>query len=366
MRKTAFRMAAGLLALSLGAAACGGSSGGGGTTSGNNAGGSKVPGVTDTTITIGSHQPLTGPAAPGYSEIAPSSKAMFDYINKNGGINGRKIEYKYLDDAYNPTQTVSVVNQLVLQDNVFAIFNGLGTPTHEKVLDFLNSNKVPDLFVASGCKCWDQPQKYPYTFGWQPKYTTEGAVMGKYIADNLKGKKVAYFYQNDDFGKDGVEGLDKYVPKSQVVARETYTTSNTDLSSSIQKMQSAGADVVVSFSIPAFTALLKLGMLKAGWSPQLFVSNVGSDPVTLSGLLESFAKKGGANVKGNQLTEGIYTNAYLPPYGGSSEGPMGQALQEDPRRGRSAVRLRRQRGVRHERGVDVRRGAEGGGQGPHA
>lgn len=320
MRKTAFRMAAGLLALMLGAAACGGSSGGSGSKSGNNnnnAGGN-VPGVTATTITIGSHQPLTGPAAPGYSEIAPSAKAMFDYINKNGGINGRKIIYKYLDDGYNPTNTVSVVRELVLQDNVFAIFNGLGTPTHEKVVDFLNQQKVPDLFVASGCKCWNEPKQHPYTFGFQPEYTVEGAVMGKYIADNLKGKKIAYFYQNDDFGKDGVEGLDKYIPASQVVARTTYTTSNTDLTSQVSQMKSKGADVVVSFSIPAFTALLKLNMLKAGWNPEIYVSNVGSDPVTLSGLLEAFAKKGGATVQGNQLIQGLHTNAYLPPYGAST------------------------------------------------
>ncbi len=319
-RKSLLRATAGLATVFIAAAACGGSSNGG---SNNNAGGTtkNVPGVTATSVLIGSHQPLTGPAAPGYSEIAPSAKAMFDYINANGGINGRKITYKYLDDAYNPTNTVNVVKQLVLQDQVFAIFNGLGTPTHEKVIDFLNQNKVPDPFVASGCACWDQPQKYPYTFGWQPKYTIEGAVMGKYIADNFKGKKVAYFYQNDDFGKDGVTGLDKYIPKDMVVDRETYTAGNTDIAPQVQKLKSSGADIVVSFSIPAYTALLKLNSLKLSYNPQLFVSSVGSDPVTLSGLLEAFAKQGGASVQGNALIQGLQTVGYLPPYGGANEGP---------------------------------------------
>ena len=110
-----------------------------------------APGITPTTITIGSHQPLTGPAAPGYSEIAPASAAYFAYVNANGGVYGRKIVYKYLDDAYNPTTTASVVHQLVLQDGVYAIFNGLGTPTHLAAVSFLNSEKVPDVFVASGC-----------------------------------------------------------------------------------------------------------------------------------------------------------------------------------------------------------------------
>ncbi len=116
-----------------------------------------APGITPTTITIGSHQPLTGPAAPGYSEIAPASAAYFAYVNAHGGVYGRKIVYKYLNDAYDPTTTASVVRQLVLQDNVYAIFNGLGTPTHLAVVSFLNSEKVPDAFVASGCECWNQP-----------------------------------------------------------------------------------------------------------------------------------------------------------------------------------------------------------------
>jgi branched-chain amino acid transport system substrate-binding protein len=271
-----------------------------------------APGITPTTILIGSHQPLTGPAAPGYSEIAPASTAYFDYVNAHGGIYGRKIIYKYLNDAYDPTTTASVVRQLVLQDNVYAIFNGLGTPTHLAVVSFLNSEKVPDVFVASGCDCWDNPTTYPETFGWQLDYIREGKILGQYVAQNFKGKKIAFFYQDDEFGMDGVKGLEDEIPASMVVAKEAYVDTNVNIAPQVAALRASGAQVVVSFSIPAFTALLKLNSLKLGFNPQLVVSDVGSDPITLSGLLEAFAKEGGATVNGNTLIQGIITDGYLP------------------------------------------------------
>src|SRR6201997_4199918 len=274
-----------------------------------------APGITATTITVGTHQPLTGPAAPGYSEIAPASAAYFAYVNANGGVYGRKIVYKYLDDAYNPTTTASVVRQLVLQDNVYAIFNGLGTPTHLAVESFLNSQKVPDVFVASGCDCWNQPTADPETFGWQLDYIREGKILGQYVAKHFAGKKVAYFYQDDEFGMDGVKGLDYEIPKSMVVARQSYVPTNVNVAPQAAALRASGAQVVVSFSIPAFTALLKLNSLKLGFSPTLVVSNVGTDPATLGGLVTTFAKSAGATVNGNQLTNGIITDEYLPALG---------------------------------------------------
>jgi len=274
-----------------------------------------APGITPTSILIGSHQPLTGPAAPGYSEIAPASAAYFAYVNAHGGVYGRDIDYKYLDDAYNPTQTATVVRQLVLQDNVYAIFDGLGTPTHLAVESFLNAQKVPDVFVASGCNCWDQPTTDPETFGWQLDYIREGKILGAYIAKHFKGKKIGYFYQDDEFGMDGVKGLDYEIPSSMVVSRQSYVDTNVNVAPQVAALRAAGAQVVVSFSIPAFTALLKLTSLKLGFSPTLVVSNVGSDPITLSGLLESFAKQGGATVNGNSLTNGIITDGYAPSLG---------------------------------------------------
>jgi ABC-type branched-subunit amino acid transport system substrate-binding protein len=299
---------------SLVAAGCGssGSSGSGG------AAAASVPGITKTQILIGSHQPLTGPAAPGYSEIAPAANAYFQYVNAHGGIYGRKIKYTYLDDGYDPSKTVSVVHQLVLQDNVFAIFNGLGTPTHLAVVKYLNGAKVPDLFVASGCDCWNNPSTYPYTFGWQLDYVREGKILGAYIKQHFAGKKIGYFFQNDEFGQDGVKGLDMEIPHSQVVSRQSYVPTNVNIGPAVAALKASGAQVVVSFSIPAFTALLKLGALKLGWNPTFVVSDVGSDPITLAGLLEAFAKQGGATVQGNQLTQGIITDGYLPTLGDTS------------------------------------------------
>ena len=279
-------------------AACGESTGSTNTAS--------APGITGTEIKIGSTQPLTGPAAPGYSEIAPAANAYFQYVNAHGGVFGRKITYEYLDDGYNPTTTSSVTRKLVLQDKVFAVFNALGTPTHLAVVDYLNSEKVPDLFVASGCNCWNDPSTHPYTFGWQPDYTIEGKILGQYIQQSLAGKKVGYFYQNDEFGLDGVKGLDQQL--SSVATRQNYVPTNTNVAPQISALQASGAQVVVSFSIPAFTALALLTAAKLNYHPIWVVSNVGSDVPTLTGLLTKFS----SGAAGGQLLTGMVTDAYLP------------------------------------------------------
>ena len=275
---------------------------------GGGGGGSSAPGVTKTSVLIGSHQPLTGPAAPGYSEIAPAAKAYFAYLNAHGGVNGRKINLVYKDDGYNPTKTVTVVKQLVLQNKVFAIWGGLGTPTHTKVVDYLNSSKVPDLFVSSGCPCWDDGGSHPYTFGWQPNYTIEGKILGQYIKQHFAGKKVGVFYQDDDFGKGGLAGIQKEVPKSQSVSTQAYEPGNTNVAPQITAIQKAGAQVLVDFTIPAYTALGQLTSFKLGYKPQLVVSNVGIDPTTVGGLLKAFSK-GKADTA---LIEGAITDDYLP------------------------------------------------------
>jgi len=207
------------------------------------------------------------------------------------------------------------VRQLVLQDNVYAIFNGLGTPTHLAAVSFLNAQKVPDVFVASGCNCWNAPSTYPQTFGWQLDYIREGKILGQYVKQHFAGKKIAYFYQNDEFGLDGVKGLDYEIPKSMVVSRQTYVPTNVNIAPQVAALRASGAQVVVAFSIPAFLALLKLYSLKVGYSPTLVASSTGTDPVTLGGLLEAYAKQGGATVNGNQLTAGTITDGYLPTLG---------------------------------------------------
>src|SRR6516165_3556664 len=221
--------------------AAGCSSGSSNTSSG--AATASAPGITAKQILIGSHQPLTGPAAPGYSEIAPAANAYFQYVNAHGGIYGRHIKYTYLDDGYDPSKTVSDVHQLILQDNVYAIFDGLGTPTHLAAVSFINSSKVPDVFVASGCDCWNNPSKYPQTFGWQLDYIREGKILGAYIKQHFAGNNIG---------------------------------------SAVAALKAPGAQVVVSFAIPAFNALFKLTSEKLGWTnPTIVASNVGTDPLTL-------------------------------------------------------------------------------------
>ena len=292
---------------SVAVAGCGSSSSSSGGSSSSSS--SNVPGVTATSITFGSHQPLTGPAAPGYSEIAPASQAFFDYVNAHGGVFGRKIHLIYKDDAYNPAQTVNVVHQLVLQDKVFGIFEGLGTPTHTKVVGFLNAEKIPDMFVASGCPCWDDGTTQPYTFGWQPNYTIEGKILGQYIKQHFAGKKVGVLYQDDDFGNGGLAGIKDEVPASDIVAKESYQPGTTTLASQITAIKTAKAQVLVDFTVPIYTAIGQLTSFTLGYKPQLVVSNVGIDPITVGGLLKTVSK---GKASGTALIEGAITDGYLP------------------------------------------------------
>jgi len=235
---------------------------------------------------------------------------MFDYVNAKGGVNGRKINYTYEDDGYNPSNTATVVRKLVLQDGVFAILNGLGTPTHEQVEPFLNTEKVPDLFVASGCTCWNQPSKYPYTYGYQTNYAIEGRILGQYVTKNFAGQKVGYLLQNDDFGQGGQTGLDTEIPAANVVGRQKYDASTLSgpLSNQMAALQAAGAKVVVLFSIPAATALALLAAALIGYHPQFVASSVDSDITTLGGLLQNFSK----GKAGSALLNGMITATYLP------------------------------------------------------
>jgi ABC-type branched-subunit amino acid transport system substrate-binding protein len=286
-------------------AACGSS-----TSSDNGTNTASATGITATTITIGSTQPLTGRAAPGYSEISAASSAYFQYLNAKGGIFGRQIIYKYYDDGYNPTNTASLTRKLILEDKVFALFSALGTPTHQAVVDYVNAQKVPDLFVSSGCNCWNDVSNHPYTFGFQPDYTIEGKILGQYVQQNLSGKQVGYFFQNDEFGLDGVKGLDAQLGASSVpdAARQNYVPTNTNVLPQIAALQASHAQVVVSFSIPAFTALAMLTALKIGYHPVWVVSNVGADVITLTGLLKAFSQ----GKVGGQLLGGVVTDNYLP------------------------------------------------------
>jgi branched-chain amino acid transport system substrate-binding protein len=286
-------------------AACGGGGGdGGGGSSDNEA---SDTGITADSIKIGATYPLTGVAAPGYSEIPTGVKAYFDYVNDNGGVNGRTIDYVFKDDGYNPANTSSVTNDLVLKEEVFAMMGSLGTPTHSAVLDFLNGESVPDLFVSSGSSLWDDPENNPYTFGWQTDYESEGKILGQYIQENFPDAKVGLFLQDDDFGEDGERGIREYID-DQVVSAQRYTSGNTDVGPQIAALQAAGADLVVGFNTPAYTALTQLVSLQLGFKPQWMYSNVGSDPGLVGALLKNFSQ---GKVSDASLLDGAITTQYL-------------------------------------------------------
>jgi ABC-type branched-subunit amino acid transport system substrate-binding protein len=260
-------------------------------------------GVTDTEITLGSHQPLTGPAAAGYSRVSAATKAYFDYVNANGGVYGRKIVYDVGDDGYNPANTQTVVRKLVEQDKVFAIVGGFGTATHLSVMDYLKDKQIPDLFVTSGATDWNQPSRYPGTFGFQTDYTTEGKIIGHYIQETptLAEKKACTFVQNDDFGRELVAGLTQTLD-SKLASQQTYITSNPNVAIQTQALRQAGCEVVVLATIPGFTAQVLTTASKLHYQPQFISSTVGSDYNTVAGYL-------GVS---SGLLEGLISTGYLP------------------------------------------------------
>lgn len=283
--------------------------GAGGRSSGSEkAGEASDVGITQDSVTVGATFPLTGVAAPGYSEIPTGTQAYFDYVNAHGGVNGRKIKYIVKDDAYDPTQTSQVTNELVLKDQVFAMLGSLGTPTHSAVVDFLNSQKVPDLFVSSGSIEWgDDPGTRPQTFGWQPDYEIEGKIIGKWVKENMPDAKVGLYLQGDDLGRDSEKGVRQYLDK-QIVKVVKYTPGNTDVAPQIAGLQASGADLVLGFNVPAYTALSQLVSLKLGYQPKWFYSNIGSDPTLIGSLLSEFSK--GA-VTTDKPLDGVLTTQYI-------------------------------------------------------
>ncbi|RNL87456.1 ABC transporter substrate-binding protein [Halostreptopolyspora alba] len=268
-------------------------------------------GVTDDSVVIGTHMPLTGPAAPGYSQIPAGAGAVFEYINDNGGVHGREIDYRVEDDVYQPDNTVEVTQDLVHDDEIFAMVGGLGTPTHSKVLDFLDQEGVPDLFVSSGALMWNQPDEYPLTYGYQVDYTREAKIQGEYIAENFPDADVGYLHQSDDVGEDSQAGLDQYL-EDQVVEVQSYDSGQDSISAQVEALADAEADVVVCSCVPNYSAMMLLESAGIGYDPQFVVSSIGADTVTLSGLLEQFAEEAGSDAPADAMLDGMISTGYLP------------------------------------------------------
>jgi branched-chain amino acid transport system substrate-binding protein len=262
-------------------------------------------GVTKDTILIGGTDPLSGPAA-AYGTIAKASDAYFHYVNDNGGVNGRSITYKYLDDAYNPAQTVPLTKQLVEQDQVFIMYAGLGTQAQTSVRDYLNSKKVPQVFVATGATTFSaEYEKYPYTFGWQPTYQGESLIYAQYILKNTPNAKIGVIYQNDDYGQDYLDGLVKGLGNKaeMIVAKESNDVGAPDLSSQILKLKNSGADTFFVFETPSPAIKALVGAFQAGWKPTIYLNAV-SNPVP---YVQAAAKAAGDPA----AVDGIVTVGYL-------------------------------------------------------
>ena len=234
-------------------------------------------GVTKDTILIGATVPLSGPAA-AYGTIAKASDAYFHYVNDNGGVNGRQVSYKYLDDAYNPAQTVPLTKQLVEQDQVFLTFGGLGTQAQTSVREYLNGKKVPQVIVATGATTFAAEfEKYPYTFGWQPVYQGESLIYAQYILKNTPNAKIGVIYQNDDYGQDYLDGLTKGLGSKaaeMIVDKEPNDVGAPDLSSQILKLKNSGADTLFVFETPSPAIKAIVAASQAGWHPTIYLNSV--------------------------------------------------------------------------------------------
>ncbi len=234
------------------------------------------PGASDTEIKIGNIMPYSGPAS-AYGIIGKTEAAYFQMINEKGGINGRKVNFISYDDAYSPPKAVEHARKLVESDEVLLIFNSLGTPSNTAIQKYMNTKKVPQLFVATGAAKWNDPKDFPWTMGWQPNYQDEARIYAKYVLKNKPDAKIAVLYQNDDFGKDYVKGFKEGLgdkAKSMIVAEESYEISEPTIDSHIVKLKASGADTLMNFTTPKFAAqtIKKNGELE--WKPLHIVTNV--------------------------------------------------------------------------------------------
>ena len=233
-------------------------------------------GATDTEIKIGNIMPYSGPAS-AYGVIGKTEAAYFKKINDAGGINGRKINFISYDDGYSPPKTVEQARKLVESDEVLFIFNSLGTPPNSAIQKYMNSKKVPQLFVATGATKWNDPKDFPWTMGWQPNYQSETQIYAKYILKDKPDAKIAVLYQNDDYGKDYLKGLKDGLgakAASMIVAEESYETTEPTIDNHIVKLKSSGADVFINIATPKFAAQAIKKVAEIEWKPLHFLNNV--------------------------------------------------------------------------------------------
>ena len=257
------------------------------------------PGASDTEIKIGNINPYSGPAS-SYGVIGKTEAAYFNKINADGGINGRKINFISYDDSYSPPKTVEQARKLVESDEVLFIFNGVGTPPNTAIQKYMNSKRVPQLFVATGATKWNDPQNFPWTMGWQPSYQSEGHIFAQYLLKNYPRDNIGILYQDDDYGKDYVKGLkDGLNGKMQIVAESPYEATDPTIDSQIVSLRGAGADVLYDITIAKFSAQAIKKVAETNWKPVHLLNGVSA---SVGGVMRP---------AGLDNSRGVLSTAYL-------------------------------------------------------
>jgi branched-chain amino acid transport system substrate-binding protein len=236
------------------------------------------PGASDTDVRIGQTIPYSGPAS-AFGVFGKVQVAYFKMLNDKGGINGRKIELVSRDDGYSPPKTVEMTRRLVESDKVLFTFGSAGTANNLAIRDYMNSRKVPQLFIGSGATMWGDPKNYPWTMGWAPSYSTEARIYAKYLLANMPNAKIAVLYQNDDFGKDLLNGLKAGLGEQagrMIVKEASYEVTDPSVDSQIVALQASGADVFLNAATPKFAAMAIRKSADIGWKAQQFVAFISS------------------------------------------------------------------------------------------
>jgi len=257
-------------------------------------------GVTDSEIKIGNTNPYSGPAS-SYGAIGNTISAYWKAVNADGGINGRKINFITMDDGYSPPKTVEVVRQMVEQDRIFALFQSLGTPCNTAIHKYMNTKKVPQLYVATGASKWGDPKNFPWTMGFQPDYHTEAVIYAKHMLANVKDAKVGILMQNDDFGRDYFDGFKEGLGKEtgRIIKDVTYEVTDPTVDSQIIELKNSGANVFFNISAPKQAAQAIRKAADIGWKPAHYLVNVS---VSVAAVMKP---------AGFDNSQGIFTATYL-------------------------------------------------------
>src|ERR1700692_2577098 len=236
------------------------------------------PGASDTEIKIGTTTPYSGPAS-AYSAGAVSPTAYFTMINEQGGVNGRKINFISLDDAYSPPKTVEQIRRLIESDEVLFLVNPVGTATNMAVVKYINQQKVPHIFIGTGATVFNDPEHYPWTMSWTPHYASEGEIYARYILSTKPDAKIGILAQNDDLGRDYLMGFRRGLgdkASTMIVSTQAYNTTDPTVDSQVVPLKTSGADVFFIVTIPKSPAKAIRKAYDIDWHPQEFVVSVGS------------------------------------------------------------------------------------------